>query len=50
MEYLDGIGQLRSILMANNKIISIPDDIIKLLNLEQLDLSFNKLTMYVACC
>lgn len=47
MEYLEGIGQLKSLVISNNKIETIPDDIITLLNLERLDLSFNKLTLYV---
>lgn len=50
MEYLEGMGRLKSLDMAGNKIEKIPDDIIKLLNLEQLDLSTNKLTLYVSPC
>ncbi|XP_034950700.1 leucine-rich repeat-containing protein 40-like [Chelonus insularis] len=44
MECLEGIGQLKSLLLSHNKIETIPDEMIKLLNLERLDASFNKLT------
>lgn len=47
MECLEGIGQLKSLLLANNKIDNIPDSIMNMLNLERLDLSFNKLILYV---
>ncbi|XP_063990186.1 leucine-rich repeat-containing protein 40-like [Diachasmimorpha longicaudata] len=45
MECLEDMGQLRSLLLAHNNIEVIPDDIIKLLNMERLDLSSNKLTL-----
>ncbi|XP_011312229.1 leucine-rich repeat-containing protein 40 isoform X2 [Fopius arisanus] len=45
MECLEDMGQLKSLLLAHNNIEVIPDDIIKLLNMERLDLSSNKLTL-----
>lgn len=47
MECLESMGQLKSLIMANNKLENIPDDIMKMLNMERLDVSFNKLTLYV---
>ncbi|KAK0171167.1 hypothetical protein PV328_008922 [Microctonus aethiopoides] len=44
MECLETMGHLKSLIMANNKLENIPDDIMKMLNMERLDVSFNKLT------
>ncbi|XP_043249061.1 leucine-rich repeat-containing protein 40-like isoform X2 [Colletes gigas] len=45
MSCFEGIGQLKILTLGNNKIDAIPEEIIKLVNLEILDLSYNNLTM-----
>lgn len=47
MSCLEGVGQLKTLTLGNNKIDAIPEEIIKLVNLEIFDLSNNGLTMYV---
>lgn len=47
MSCLEGVGQLRTLTLQGNKIAVIPEEIIKLVNLEIFDLSQNKITMYV---
>ncbi|XP_033338539.2 uncharacterized protein LOC117227426 isoform X1 [Megalopta genalis] len=42
---LEGVGKLRTLTLGNNNIDSMPEEIIKLVNLEILDLSYNKLTI-----
>ncbi|XP_043269579.1 leucine-rich repeat-containing protein 40-like isoform X1 [Venturia canescens] len=44
MEYLEDMGQLRSLRIDSNKVKEIPEEIVKLLNLEHLDLSCNELS------
>ncbi|XP_003700527.2 leucine-rich repeat-containing protein 40 isoform X1 [Megachile rotundata] len=45
MSCLEGVGQLKVLTLGNNKIETIPEDIIKMVYLEIFDLSHNKLTM-----
>lgn len=47
MSCLEGVGQLKTLTLGNNKIESIPEEIIKLVYLEIFDLSYNKITQYV---
>lgn len=47
MEFLEDMGQLRTLRMDSNKVEEIPEEIVKLLNLERLDLSCNKLSKFV---
>lgn len=47
MSHLEDMGKLRTLRLDSNKIKNIPEDIVKLLNLERLDLSCNELTKYV---
>lgn len=47
MSCLEGVGRLKVLTLGNNKIETIPEEIIKLVYLEIFDLSHNKLTMYV---
>ncbi|XP_078050920.1 leucine-rich repeat-containing protein 40 [Augochlora pura] len=44
MSCLDGVGKLKILTLGNNNIDTLPEEIIKLVNLEILDLSYNKLT------
>ncbi|XP_076239569.1 leucine-rich repeat-containing protein 40 [Calliopsis andreniformis] len=44
MTCLEGIGQLKTLTLGYNKIEDIPEEIIKLVNLENFDLSHNELT------
>ena len=41
---LDSLGQLKTLNLSNNEIEIIPDEIIMLINVEQLDLSYNKIS------
>ncbi|KZC08775.1 PREDICTED: leucine-rich repeat-containing protein 40-like [Dufourea novaeangliae] len=45
MSCLEGVGQLRTLTLGNNRIDTIPEEIIKLVNLEILDLSHNSITI-----
>ena len=45
MSCLEGVGQLKTLTLGNNKIDAIPEEIIKLVNLEIFDLSYNGLTI-----
>ncbi|XP_054001277.1 leucine-rich repeat-containing protein 40-like [Hylaeus anthracinus] len=44
MSCLEGVGQLRTLTLGSNKITTIPEEIIKLVNLEIFDLSCNNVT------
>ena len=45
MEHLENMIHLTTIKLESNRIKEIPEDIIKLMNLEYLGLSFNELSM-----
>ncbi|XP_076162083.1 leucine-rich repeat-containing protein 40 isoform X2 [Ptiloglossa arizonensis] len=49
MSCLEGVGQLRTLTLQGNKIAVIPEEIIKLVNLEIFDLSQNKITIIPSC-
>lgn len=44
---LEAIGHLKKLTLQNNKIEVIPEEIIKLINLEVFDLSHNNISLYV---
>ncbi|XP_066582392.1 leucine-rich repeat-containing protein 40-like [Prorops nasuta] len=43
-ECLEGLGVLKILTLGHNKIETVPEDMMKLINLEVLDLSYNKIT------
>lgn len=50
MSCLESVGQLKTLTLGNNKIDAIPEEIIKLISLENFDLSHNNITTYVTSC
>lgn len=41
---LESLGQLKTLNLSNNEIEVIPDEVILLINMEQLDLSYNNIS------
>ncbi|CAK9797133.1 Leucine-rich repeat-containing protein 40 [Anthophora plagiata] len=49
MSCLEGVGRLRTLTLGNNRIETVPEEVIKLVCLEIFDLSHNKITVIPSC-